>query len=175
MRLAACLLVVPLLACAAAPAPPSAPAAPRSPEAFPAVPADGFELRMSRSSCFGRCPVYSLVIHADGRVDYQGTNFVAIGGERHGQADTAALAQLRSRLEDPAAIAWGDYLPGTPACGDMATDMPGARIEAYAGGRWRRIRHYHGCSAAPAALQQLENSIDAAAGAAQWVSGRVIE
>lgn len=174
MKHLAWMLALPLAACAAPPPQPAAAPPPRFAGVLRPAPAGGFELRMSRSACFGRCPAYSLVIHADGTVDYQGASGVAASGERHGQADAAALARLRARLEDPG-MPWGDYLPGTPACGTAATDMPGARIDAYVGGRWRSISHYHGCPAAPPMLKQLEQDIDAAAGAAQWVSGQAIE
>ena len=169
--------IVPVLllaACAGAPAnPPAAPASELLGTSRSA-PADGFELRMRRSGCFGSCPSYEVVIHADGRVDYFGSAHVAAGGARQGQADGEALARLRRRLDD-AALPWGDYVRGTPGCGAWATDMPGATIDAWVDGRWRSIRHDFGCSAAPAELKALEQDIDAAALSEQWVSGRVRE
>jgi hypothetical protein len=165
MKGAACIVPVVLLAaCAEAPA-----ADPGNPAAGPA-PAGGFELRMHRGACYGRCPVYELALHADGTVEYRSD-----GGTQHGQADAASLAALRQRLAD-ADLPWGDYTRGTPAaCGAWATDMPGVTIDAYVGGRWRSIRHDLGCSAAPAALKALEQEIDDAAGSRRWVGGRAME
>jgi len=172
MKGAAC--IVPLLllaACAGAPAqPPPAAAATVSPQASRPAPADGFELRMRRGACYGRCPVYEVVLHADGAVDYRGD-----GGIRQGRADAAGFAALRQRLADPN-LPWGDYTRAAPAaCGAWATDMPGVSIDAYLGGRWRSIRHDLGCSAAPAALKALEQQIDDAAGSRRWSGGREVE
>ena len=137
-------------------------------------PAGDFELRMTRSACYGICPSYSLTIHADGGVDYEGSGHVAAGGPQHGQADAQALARLRAELSDPAFNLWGDYVRGAPACGPWATDMPGVSIEAYVGGRWRHIHHNLGCRDAPAALRRLEQDIDEAAGSSRWTGGEAV-
>lgn len=189
-RLAALVLLLSAAACAGSPAdgatnataarsrppvfgeaPPGALQAPANEEASPP---GGFELRMSRGACFGICPAYRLVIHADGGVDFIGAAHTATAGAQHGEADAAALAQLRSRLMDPEFAPWGSYVRGKPGCGPWATDMPGVSIQAYVDGRWRRIDHDLGCRDAPPALKQLEQAIDAAAGSERWVSGRSV-
>lgn len=136
------------------------------------APADGFELRMQRSACYGICPAYELVIHGNGEVDFRGRSHVAVSGVQHGQADMQALAALRAQLADPAFDLWGSYTRGKPGCGPWATDMPGVTIEAYVGDRWQRINHDLGCYKAPAALKALERAIDTAGRSEQWVSGR---
>jgi len=164
-------LLLLLAACAAAPAPPAAaPAAPaRLADPSRPAPPDGFEVRLRRSGCYGRCPVYAVVLHGDGTVDYSG------GVSQHGQADPAAFAALRRHLADPA-LPWGDYTRAAPAaCGAWSTDMPGVTIEAYFGGRWHTVRHDLGCAAAPAALKALEQEIDDAAGTQNWSGGRAVE
>lgn len=170
LLLAACANPAP----AAMPAPPAAAPAPRFPGLLRPAPADGFELRLRRSGCYGICPSYEVVIHADGTVDFQGISHVAVKSA-HGQADAAALARLRARLEQDADIPWGDYVRGSALCGDWATDMPGAAVEAWFAGRWHAIHHDYGCSAAPAALKALEQDIDTAARAARWSSGHASE
>lgn len=149
---------------------------PRAPYSLPApprpAPADGFELRMQRSACYGICPAYELVIHGNGEVDFRGGSHVTVSGIQHGQADTQALAALRAQLADPAFALWGNYTRGKPGCGPWATDMPAVTIEAYVGDRWQRITHDLGCYQAPAALKALERAIDTAGRSEQWVSGR---
>jgi hypothetical protein len=137
-----------------------------------AAPADGFEVRMQRSACYGICPAYELILRGSGAVDFRGIAHVAVSGEQHGQADAQALAALRAQLSDPAFELWGSYTRGKPACGAWATDMPAVSIDAYVGDRWQHIGHDLGCYQAPAALKALEQAIDAAGRSEQWVSGR---
>lgn len=138
-----------------------------------AAPAEGFELHLQRSGCYGICPAYELTIHSNGEVDYLGAAHVAVSGVQHGHADGQALAALRAQLADPASDPlWGSYTRGKPGCGNWATDMPRVTVEAYVDGLWRRIEHDLGCYGAPAALKLLEQAIDTAGRSEQWVSGR---
>ena len=137
------------------------------------VPSDGFQVHMHRGGCYGPCPSYDVTISANGRVDYIGHGHVAVQGERHGQADARALTKLREVLSSVHFDALvGRYVRGQPGCGAWATDMPTVRIDVFQDRRWRHVAHDWGCSAAPAALKQLERDIDLAAQSEQWVSGR---
>jgi hypothetical protein len=131
-----------------------------------------FTVRLRRGACLGPCPVYELTLHADGRVDYSGYRHVAVVGTRQGRADPQKLAALHARLAQPqtAALA-GDYLRGTPACGLWTSDMPVVRLDVVLDGRGWHIAHDEGCRGAPEALRDLEQAVDDAAGAAQWITG----
>lgn len=160
----------------ATPPPAGAVAVPRLAPLHPAAPADGFEVQIRRSGCYGTCPSYELTIHGDGSVDYVGADHVVVSGPQHGHIAAPALAALRARLEDAAASGLGGrYVRGSAQCGLWATDMPSVSIQAYVGGRWLRVEHDHGCAAAPASLRELEDAIDRTAQTDQWVNGRVIE
>ena len=142
--------------------------APQEPIASPAFD----EIQLTRAPCFGRCPVYSVTVHADGRVDYRGERWVASTGERSGQADPQELARLRAFLEANPLPLVADYRPGKPACGTpVATDMPGATITVRQAGGIRRIFHYQGCPDAPDWLAELATRIDSAAVSSRWVDG----
>jgi hypothetical protein len=158
-------------AASSAPQPPAhAPTPPSSPAT-----AGDFKLQMSRSGCYVRCPSYELTISGDGSVDYLGRSHVAAPGAQHGQADPQRLAALRRRLSAELPQLAQRYVHGSAGCGLWATDMPTVVIEFSDGGHRWRAEHDHGCAAAPAALAQLEQAIDDAAGSAQWTSGREIE
>ena len=99
MKCAACIAPLLLLAaCAGAPASPPAAAAtaPKFPQASRPVPADGFELRMRRGACYGRCPVYEVVLHADAAVDYSGD-----GGTPSHRRHLKTLGSSGSRIRRP--------------------------------------------------------------------------
>lgn len=140
---------------------------PAAPEALPAFEA----ARLQRGPCFGRCPVYSVSVNRAGEVSYHGVRDVAETGEREGEADQQALAELWRLLELRGFMRLPDYVPGTPQCGRVATDMPTLVLAARRDGREHVMRYYTGCSAAPAWLEDIARQIDAAAGTARWVEG----
>lgn len=134
---------------------------------------DDVLVHLTRSGCFGACPAYDLTLHQSGNVDYIGYSHVLVQGRQHGTADPQALARLRPQLQRSAfSVLAHRYLHDSPACGLWASDMPTVTIEVFDNGRWLRAEHDYGCSAAPAALTQLEQAIDDAAQSSQWTSMR---
>jgi len=74
-----------------------------SPNYFAAEPslknADARSIQLSRGSCFGNCPVYSIRIHADGLVEYSG--WVMRYGINHGPQRV-----FQSKTIDPVQLDW---------------------------------------------------------------------
>src|SRR5262245_21178240 len=54
---------------------------------------------LERTSCFGTCPAYSIVINGDGRVDYNGRSSVKETRTRHGRIESEKLRALVSEFE----------------------------------------------------------------------------
>jgi hypothetical protein len=126
-------------------------------------------VRLERTPCFGRCPVYQVTISASGRVSFVGKTFVALQGEATGQASKPRLDSLLAEIERQGYFDFADrYVAGAPACGLYATDAPSAITEVTHAGRHKRIEHDYGCSQAPAILAELERGIDDVAGTARW-------
>lgn len=127
---------------------------------------------LSRLPCFGKCPVYSITVHADGQVEYDGDRWVAVIGKREGQADRTALKNLGDMLGSKRIPLIVDYRPGKPACGmPVTTDMPGATITIQKNGSTRTLYYYEGCRNVPDWLPALATQIDRAAISARWVGG----
>lgn len=127
---------------------------------------------LSRSPCFGKCPVYSVTVHADGRVEYDGDRWVSVTGKREGQADRDALKNLADTLESRRIPLIVDYRPGKPACGmPVTTDMPGATITIRKSGSAQTLYYYEGCRNIPSWLPELAAQIDRAAISGRWVGG----
>lgn len=130
----------------------------------------GFGVELQRQGCFGRCPSYRVSVSGDGTVRFVGERDVASIGEHQGQVSPATVAALRTELQrEPFAVLKGDYTPGDPRCGPAATDMASVSIAIQDGALSREIRHYLGCSRAPASLRALAAAIDTASGSARWI------
>lgn len=112
-------------------------------------------VRMERTECLGRCPVYEVTLFEDGRVLYEGREHAPIGaGQRRiDPAEAARLMDAVLRIEP-----W--------ACEPerIAADYPQVILTVSRGGRARRIVHDHGDPCAPAAIRRIEGEIDAAGG-----------
>jgi Domain of unknown function (DUF6438) len=117
---------------------------------------------LQRDECFGDCPVYSLIIYRDGLVQYDGKEHVDVIGRRTDTIDAATLAYLERRLAEASFLALPDYQH------DDCTDQPAVTLSY----RGRTLAHYHGDRAAPQALYDLENAIDAAVHVRRWVGQR---
>lgn len=57
-------------------------------------PAAGPVLTFERTPCYGRCPAYTMQVYADGRVAYEGRNFVPMMGPHDLRLPAAAVADM---------------------------------------------------------------------------------
>jgi hypothetical protein len=125
------------------------------------------QYRMQRGPCFGICPSYDLVLKNTGAYQLSSKGRAAGAAVRQGQLDAAQMERIRaaaralSSLEPSLLIT-----PGQAACGDWATDQPTVELELLVAGQKRHIKHYLGCTNAPAALRSLESLLEQSTGAA---------
>jgi hypothetical protein len=122
-------------------------------------------ITLERQPCFGFCPVYTLALHGDGRVEYNGLENVAVTGPQSGTVDPAAVQALADEMAAAGYFDWEDaYL------NQEVTDNPYAITSiTLSDGTTKQIEHYYGDSSAPEALTALETRIDETANVAQWV------
>jgi hypothetical protein len=133
---------------------------PKHHRVMPDGPLEGVKIRLERGPCYGFCPIYSIEMRGDGQVAYKGGNQVLI----HGPIDYTIRPDLVRILVDQARAAdfWSlDAIYHAPV-----TDLATYRISVTIGGQTKTIDDYAGQSAGmPAAISQLEDAIDATAGA----------
>jgi hypothetical protein len=128
-------------------------------------------ITLQRTACFGTCPIYSVQIFADGRVLYDGAQFVQITGKRESSISPEAVQQL---VRDFLAI---DYFHLKDAyetyrnpdgsethITDLSTTYTSLRL----GNREKSVKDY---AFAPDRLVRLEWEIDRVAGTHQWIHG----
>ena len=128
---------------------------------------------LERTACFGSCPVYSLTIYTDGRVVYEGKDYVRTRGRHEYKISKAKVNLLLGEFEKCNFLALDDEYPA------FATDGPGCITTLTINGMTKEVRHWYP-SCPQNGLQELENIIDAIAGTdgfikleypASWIRG----
>lgn len=101
-------------------------------------------VKYATTPCHGYCPVYSVVIGADGTGVFTGTSNTAVIGERRFTATSEQVADFFARLQP--------YLPldemllaGPDTCKMYATDLPSADITWTGKGGAGHLLYDYGC------------------------------
>ena len=143
------------------------------------VPSDTI-ITLKRTRCFGTCPVYNLVIYADGRVVFEGVEYVKTKGKVESSLTQGQLKLLISGFEKAKYFSLRDsYFTAEDGCPTYWTDNPSAFTSIRINGRSKSVAHYYGCqeketkrgqgSPFPHELTELERKIDMIVGTKQWV------
>jgi ankyrin repeat protein len=144
-------------------APPEQWAAQRIP--FPKI-KDWTSLRMalSRTSCFGTCPSYSVEVRGDGGVTYRGNAFVLITGEHHSRISRKQVEQLFARFRRADFFSLKDqYRAGS-------TDNPTKTSSIEFDGLKKQVTDYVGSyEGMPDIVDELENVFDELSGTDKWI------
>jgi hypothetical protein len=127
-------------------------------------------LVLERTECYGFCPAYTVEVHPDGSVAYEGKAFVRVHGVAHATIAKATAEALFAQAACAGASSWSsDYTY-------PVTDNPTANVTVDLGtGTVVRVKDYPPCHPAstgypgtPDTLCQLEEAIDKAANVEAW-------
>ncbi|MGF6228152.1 hypothetical protein QFZ27_002107 [Inquilinus ginsengisoli] len=128
--------------------------------------ASNVHIRLTRGVCFGWCPAYAVDIAGDGAVTYEGFSSVAVSGrfqDRIAPAEVAALVGMFDRA---------DFFSLKDEYIAEITDSPFHKISLTVDDKTKSITDYVGKLAGmPAAVTEIEDTIDRIAGTAKWVKG----
>jgi hypothetical protein len=123
-------------------------------------------IRLSRSACYGSCPVYTVEIAGDGTVAYEGGAYTVIPGRQQVKVPREAIEHLVGQFEA------ADFASLQPAYNASVTDMPAYTVSLSVDGQEHMVYDYVGREVGmPAAVTALEDEIDRVAGTDRWVSG----
>lgn len=136
---------------------------------------------LERTRCYGRCPAYRVTIHGDGKVEFQGMAFTAVGGRQEATLSGERIAELVGAINAAGYFAL-PYDSTITDCPTYRTDAPTAIVSVTSGDRSKKITHYQGCIDLgadgspngiiyPAPLTELERRIDSLVGTDRWVKG----
>jgi hypothetical protein len=136
------------------------------------VPVDA-RIEMSRGQCYGPCPVYRVVLFADGGVHWHGERHVEVRGDAVGRIEGEAFAALWQRLREQAF----DELPSeypvlpSPWCPTMLSDAQGVLVAIAASGVEAKVADYLGCRGYPPVegFRAVEKMIDDVAQTDAWI------
>ncbi len=123
------------------------------------VPAGSGVISMQRTVCFGMCPDYTVTIHEDGLVEYEGRQFVRTKGHKSWHVPVADAQALFARF----AADKFTTLSVPQSCPIIATDNPTTTTTLWQHGARHTVDHYHGNGCAPKVLDVLEKAVDDAA------------
>jgi hypothetical protein len=126
---------------------------------------------MRRSGCYGTCPVYSVEILSDGRVTFDGEDYVQSKGKHQGKITAADLALLTSAFDRVDFAHLQDrYVSSTDGCLQVWTDHPTVEIVLTAKGQKKGVVYYYGCEglAVTHRVAWLSETIDEVARIHQW-------
>jgi hypothetical protein len=136
------------------------------------IPSDT-QIYLERGPCFGACPVYTITIDNDGKVVYQGKEFVETIGEAKSTISEADLARLLNAFEGAKFSEFeAAYNASTEnLCVTFATDMPSVVIALKKDGTTKTVNHYLGCQGFPREqeLIALEDLMDEVVNTEQWI------
>jgi len=127
----------------------------------------GVVITLERTACYGTCPIYTLKIFEDGKVVYNGQDFVSVKGE---QSSSITADQLKELVVD---FQNADYFNLPDKYTAPVMDMPTTITSFSLDGKTKTVSNYGGCLSgspekAPQALCDLEKKIDALTNSAQW-------
>jgi hypothetical protein len=128
---------------------------------------ESYRITLERTACKGNCPVYSMTVHGDGTIEYDGFLNVPVKGKRIGTIAKDSVISLLKAIEKVNVNA----LQAKYAKQDM-TDLPSVVftvIHTHEGIlRGKSIMDYQGDATAPEALRMIYNQMDAWYHLIQW-------
>jgi len=125
---------------------------------------------LQMGACERRCPVYRLVLFADGSTLFDGRYYVRVPGPFRSKVSLDSLGKLMGQAEAIRFFELKDsYQPGGD-CESPKSDGPAATLTISLRGRAKTILHFRGCAGREAdQLTKLEDAIVEASGVAKRI------
>jgi serpin B len=120
----------------------------------PSIPAeyDDVTIKLERTPCFGFCPAYTVSIHGNGTVVYEGHNFVQTKGLKVYEIPADKIKELVTLVYD------ANYFSLSDLYDAPVTDLPSAITTITIGDKTKSIHNYG--NTGPQKLEDLEIQID---------------
>jgi Domain of unknown function (DUF6438) len=129
-------------------------------------------ITLERTGCYGECPMYKVTISFDGKVDYEGKNFVKVKGKAQISLTPDRVRTLEREIARSRFFSLqNEYITEQDGCTAVATDQASAIISIVSGKDTKSTHHYLGCTghADLARLTSFENTIDTVVNSDRWI------
>ena len=132
--------------------------------------ANGVEITLERTRCYGFCPIYKISVTGDGLVTYEGRGFVRIVGKRERKIGSSAVQKLVQEFEAIHYFELEDKyeeIKNPDGTTTRASDLPTTFTSLSLSGRTKKIEAYFGV---PEELDRWAKTIDDVTGSRRWVT-----
>ena len=120
---------------------------------------DNTLIKLQKTRCYGKCPVYTITIHGNGQAIYFGKENVGKIGKYEKKLEQTEIGNLIKAFEDANFFEFKDEYTA------KITDRPTTYITYTVNEKTKRIRDYYG---APAELKKLEKMVEVIANSEGW-------
>ena len=125
------------------------------------------KITLQRNACYGRCPVYSVEVHGDGSVFYEGKSYVAVRGRHRGRVPRNKVVELVRLFEQTDYYSLPEHF--SPCLLDTPIQITSIEID----GRCKQVTScIAGVTDTPVAVSDLELAIDRLSGSERWTRGK---
>jgi hypothetical protein len=131
------------------------------PDVCNSIPTD-LVVELERAMCPGACPDYSIFIHGDGKVVYEGRHYVAVKGRSKSRVSKAQVKQLIGEFDRIGFFSLKDRYDPIASGGAIT------KTSILLNGKKKEVANCHP-SNAPEDLYQLEKMIDEITRSNRWV------
>jgi len=125
-------------------------------------------ISLERTSCYGTCPSYKVIAYRDGRIHYEGKDYVTTKGKRISAISPRQFAILTKKIEEIGFFSLNnEYSSITDPDGSITvvTDQPTYITTVTKGAVTKKVENYYG---GPKRLYEFEQLIDEITNSAQW-------
>jgi hypothetical protein len=128
-------------------------------------------VKLQRSACFGKCPIYTVAVKKNGEVIYEGHKYVFVEGIQTAVLSKESIASIEDQLIKYKFLKMTSNLsPGARGCSIFATDHSYILIEGAVKNKRKAISTYLGCNSEQVeSAIELASQIDKIAETSKWV------
>lgn len=128
---------------------------------------DNAIIKMKRTACFEECPTYSLTIHGNGTIVYEGYRDVKVEGKQIYQGDKNNIRELIEQFYAMDYFALNDSY-AVKKDRDLQLSSSATITSITIVGKTKSV--YNENNAGPQKLKELEDKIDVVARSYQWIN-----
>lgn len=125
---------------------------------------DDILFSMKKTSCYGPCPVYELIIYKNGFVKLTAEEHLDLKGEFYTKLSGSKVKELVSKFKEAGFFEMEDHYTS------IIKDLPTTWVYFSNEGRQKRIKDYYG---APESLRDLEKELSSLLESEDWKKKQV--